>query len=143
MTTIPDALQMGAKTSFAKTITDQDVVDFARLSGDDQAVHLDSAHAADTRFGQRIVHGALLVGMVSAVLGHVMASPDHTIIYLGQTCRFVNPAHLDDTVTMECEVTRVRDDKPVVTLACKATNQDGLELMTGEVTAFVDPHPYA
>ena len=143
MTTIPEALRMGTRTSFTKTFTDQDVVDFARLSGDDQAVHLDSAHAADTRFERRIVHGALLVGMVSAVLGHVMASPDHTIIYLGQTCRFIKPAYLGDTVTIECEVIRVREDKPVVTLACTVTNQDGLELMTGETTAFVDPHPYA
>lgn len=143
MITIPRLLQLGAKTSFTKTITDQDVVDFARLSGDDQAVHLDSAHAADTRFERRIVHGAFLVGMVSAVLGHVIASPDHTIIYLGQTATFVKPAYLGDTVTMACEVTSVREDKPVVTLACIATNQDSLELMTGEVTAFVDPHPYA
>jgi 3-hydroxybutyryl-CoA dehydratase len=142
MVAIPQSLQLGSKTSFTKTITDRDVVDFARLSGDDQAVHLDEGHAADTRFERRIVHGALLVGMVSAVLGHAMASPDHTIIYLGQTCRFIKPAHLDDTVTMECEVIRVREDKPVVTLACTATNQNGVELMTGEATAFVDPHPY-
>ena len=143
MTDVPQALRLGAKASYTKTITDKDVVEFARLSGDDQAVHLDSEHAADTRFERRIVHGAILVGMVSAVLGHVMADPDHTIIFLGQTSRFIKPAYLDDTVTMTCEVTRVREDKPVVTMSCTATNQDGVVLMTGETTAFVDPHPYA
>ena len=142
MTAIPKILQLGAKASFTRTIADRDVVDFARLSGDDQAVHLTAAHAADTRFERRIVHGTILIGLVSAVLGHVMADPDHTIIFLGQTCRFIKPAYIDDTVTMECEVMKVREDKPVVTIACTATNGDGVELMTGEATAFVDPHPY-
>jgi 3-hydroxybutyryl-CoA dehydratase len=142
MTDIPEALRLGAKASFTKTITDADVVAFARVSGDDQPVHLDSGYAADTRFGRRIVHGAFFVGMVSAVLGHVMAQPDYTIIYLGQSSRFIKPAYLDDTVTVTCEVIKIREDKPVVTMSCTTTNQDGVELMTGETMAFVDPHPY-
>jgi 3-hydroxybutyryl-CoA dehydratase len=142
MTDIPQALRIGAKASYTKTITDEDVVNFARFSGDDQPVHLNSEYAANTRFERRIVHGAILVSMVSTVLGHVMAEPDHTIIFLGQQSRFVSPAYLDDTVTVTCEVTGVREDKPVVTMSCTATNQDGVVLMTGETTAFVDPHPY-
>lgn len=142
MIEMPEALRLGAKSSFAKTITDRDVVDFARLSGDDQAVHLDSEHAANTRFERRIVHGAILVGMVSAVLGHVMAGPDYTVIFLGQTCSFKKPAYIGDTVTVECEVIKVREDKPVVTMSCTATNEDGVDLMTGEATAFIDPYPY-
>ena len=143
MIAIPEPLRMGATTSFTKTITDQDVVDFARISGDDQAVHLDSEYAADTRFKRRIVHGTILIGLVSAVLGHAMAGPGYTVIFLGQSTRFKKPAYLGDEVTVECVVTKVRQDKPVVTLSCEATNQDGVVLMTGEATAFIDPHPYA
>ena len=143
MTTMPERLRMGAKSSFTKRITQSDVDDFARISGDDQAVHIDPAHAAQTRFGRRIVHGTILIGMVSAVLGHVIPDPGHTVIFLGQTCRFKSPAHPGDTVTVECEVTSVRSDKPVVTLACAAFNQDGTELMSGEATVYVDPHPLA
>lgn len=140
---MPAALRLGAKSSFTKTITEQDVVDFARISGDDQPVHLDPDHASATRFQGRIVHGTILIGLVSAVLGHVIPGPRHTVIFLGQTCRFQNPAYLGDTVTVECVVTHVRDDKPVVTLSCNARNQDGLELMTGEATTYVDPYPYS
>ena len=141
-TDIPESLRLGAKNSFTKTITEQDVVDFARISGDDQPVHLDAEHASATRFNRRIVHGTILIGLVSAVLGHVIPGPRHTVIFLGQTCRFLRPAYLGDTVTVECMVTQVRDDKPVVTLSCTARNQDGLELMTGEATTYVDPYPH-
>ncbi len=142
-TDIPETLRLGAKNSFTKTITEQDVVDFARISGDDQPVHLDAEHASATRFHRRIVHGTILIGLVSAVLGHVIPGPRHTVIFLGQTCRFLTPAYLGDTVTVECIVTQVRDDKPVVTLSCTARNQDGLELMTGEATTYVDSYPYS
>ncbi len=142
MTTTPERLRMGAKSSFTKTITQRDVDDFARISGDDQAVHIDPAHAARTRFERRIVHGTILVGMVSAVLGHVIPDPEHTVIFLGQSCRFKRPAYPGDTVTVECEVTAVRDDKPIVTLACTARDQEGVELMSGEATVYVDPHPF-
>ena len=141
-TDMPEALRLGAKSSFTKTITEQDVVDFARISGDDQPVHIDAEHASDTRFERRIVHGTILIGLLSAVLGHVIPGPRHTVIFLGQTCRFQSPAYLGDTVTVQCIVTNVRDDKPVVTLSCTARNQDGLELMTGEATTYVDQYPY-
>jgi acyl dehydratase len=75
-------------------------------------------------------------------MGHVMADPEHTIIFLGQECRFKKPALIGDTVTVQCEIVRVRDDKPVVTMSCAATNQSGDELMTGHATAYVDPYPY-
>ena len=142
-TDMPEALRLGAKSSFTKTITEQDVVDFARISGDDQRVHLDAEHASRTRFQRRIVHGTILIGLVSAVLGHVIPGPHHTVIFLGHTCRFLKPAYLGDTVTVECIVIQVREDKPVVTLSCTATNQDGLELMTGEATTYVDPYPHS
>lgn len=143
MTDMPASLRLGAKSYIAKRITDQDVRDFARISGDDQPVHLDSTRASQTRFGGRIVHGAILVGLVSGVLGHVIPGPDHTVIFLGQSCRFKSPAQIGDTVTVECVVTKVREDKPVVTLSFTATNQDGAELMTGEATTYVDPYPYS
>ena len=142
MPTMPEGLRLGAKNSFTKTISQRDVEDFARISGDDQAVHLDSEHAADTRFGRRIVHGTILVGLVSAVLGHVLPGPDNTVIFLGHSCRFKSPAYAGDTVTVECEVTAVREDKPVVTLACTAVNQRGEVLMTGDATTYVDPFPF-
>ncbi len=142
-TDMPEALRLGAKSSFTKTITEQDVIDFARISGDDQPVHIDAEHASATRFQRRIVHGTILIGLVSAVLGHVIPGPRHTVIFLGQTCRFQRPAYLGDTVTVECIVTQVREDKPVVTLSCTARNQVGLELMTGEATTYVDPYPHS
>ena len=141
MTSTLSNFQIGSKASVSRIIDDQTVRDFAVLSGDTQPLHLDDGYAGDTRFGQRIAHGALLIGMVSAVLGVEMAGQDATIIFLGMNANFTNPVHIGDTVTAQCEVVNVREDKPIVNLAVSCTNQDRNEVMNGEAVVYIDPHP--
>ena len=51
-------------TTPARTITGSDVVQFSGLTGDYNPIHTDAEFAADTRYGQRLVHG--LFGVPSA-----------------------------------------------------------------------------
>ncbi len=138
---IPETFAVGSTGSITRVITDEVVRKFAELSGDEQPLHLDDDYASSTRFGQRIGHGALLVGMVSAVLGDEMAVDDATIIFLGLSVNFVAPVHINDTVTAKCEVTSVREDKPIVKLAVTCQNGEDEEVMNGEATVYIDPHP--
>lgn len=147
MSEVPNSFQKGSSASVTRLITDETVREFAELSGDTQPLHLDDEYASRTRFGQRIAHGALLVGMVSAVLGVKMAgSPigsgsGATIIFLGLTVNFVAPVHIGDEITANCEVISVREDKPIVKLAVVCKNQQDAEVMTGEAAVYIDPHP--
>lgn len=141
MSEVPSNFRKGATSSVTRLITDETVREFAELSGDTQPLHLDDEYASQTRFGQRIAHGALLVGMVSAVLGVEMADRGSTIIFLGLTVNFIAPVHIGDEVTAKCEVISVRDDKPIVKLAVVCTNQKDAQVMTGEAAVYIDPHP--
>ena len=141
MSNIPSNFIVGSSGSVSRLITDEVVREFAELSGDTQPLHLDDDYASQTRFGQRIAHGALLVGMVSAVLGVEMAGQEATIIFLGLSANFVAPVHIGDKIAARCEVVSVRYDKPIVKLAVICTNQTGDEVMTGDATVYIDPHP--
>ena len=141
MSNVPNSFQVGSSASVSRVITDETVREFAALSGDTQPLHLDDRYASETRFGQRIAHGALLVGMVSAVLGVEVAGKGATIIFLGLSVNFVAPVHIGDEVTATCEVLSVRADKPIVKLGASCTNQDGMEVMNGDVAVYIDPHP--
>lgn len=136
-----DRFQVGAKGTITKTITQETVTTFAHLTGDTQPLHLDPSYGAKTRFGKQVAHGVISTGLISAILGVEMAGPNVTVIFLGINIRFVAPVFPGDTVTAECVVTRVRDDKPIVTLDAKCVNQDGAEVLTGEATIMVDPYP--
>ncbi|MBR7518366.1 MaoC family dehydratase N-terminal domain-containing protein, partial [Mycobacterium tuberculosis] len=50
-------LAVGQRASLTHVVTDADLTDFARLSGDSNPIHLDETYAAATRFGGRIAHG--------------------------------------------------------------------------------------
>ena len=143
MSDIPDSLKLGSTGSVTRVLSDEVVQHFAQLSGDTQPLHLDDDYAGQTRFGRRIAHGALLVGMISAVLGVEMATSDVTVIFLGLDVRFVQPVFIGDTVTVKCEVTDVREDKPIVTLSAECIRDDGETVMSGNAVVYVDPHPAA
>ena len=141
MTNVPNNFKLGSSASVSRVITDETVREFAELSGDTQPLHLNDRYASDTRFGKRIAHGALLVGMVSAVLGVEMAGQEATIIFLGLSVNFINPVYIGDSVKVNCEVVSVREDKPIVKLAVRCTNQSGTEAMNGEAVVYIDPYP--
>ena len=50
-------------------MTEADVLDFARTSGDFNPLHVDAAYAGRTTFRGRIAHGAYQVGLASALVG--------------------------------------------------------------------------
>ena len=69
-------LKLGDNASLSKTISEQDVSEFARLSLDTNPLHLDEEYARQTRFGGRIVHGMLGASLISAVIGTRLGGPD-------------------------------------------------------------------
>ena len=89
-------LAVGMEASYAKTITNDDVLAFAELSGDKNPVHLDDAYAAGTMFKQRIAHGFLTASLFSTVLGTKLPGPG--CIYLSQSLKFRAPVMIGDEV---------------------------------------------
>ena len=137
MLTHPVKLELGASASLTKTVTDQDVVAFAEVSGDTNPVHLSDAYAAQTRFGGRIAHGMLSAGFISAVLGTKLPGPG--AVYLSQTLKFRAPVKLGDEITATATVIEVKEGKPIFTLETVCTNQNGEKVLEGEAVILFDP----
>lgn len=123
-------IKIGDKFAATKQITDSVVRAFAELSGDYNPIHLDETFAAKTRFKKRIAHGMISGALISAVLGYEFK--ERKIVYLSQTMRFVAPVFLDDTITATATVTKIREDKPIITVETVCTNQNGETVVTGE-----------
>jgi len=128
-------IQIGDQATLTRAITDEMVGAYADLIGDHNPVHLDEAFAATTRFGHRIAHGMLVAGLISTVIASDLPGPGS--VYLGQTLQFKAPVHLNDTITVTVKVIKVREDKPIVTLATTCTNQDGKNVIEGEAVVLV------
>jgi len=70
-----------------------DVIDFARITGDNNPLHLDADYAATTPFKRPIIHGMLSASVFTKVLGTEF--PGYGSVYLGQTLEFLRPMFVD------------------------------------------------
>lgn len=127
-------LKIGDSAIRTKTITDEDIRNFAAATGDHNPVHLDEDYAAVTRFGKRIAHGMLTGGIISAILGNDLPGPG--TVYLGQEFKFKAPVFIGDTITARVEVVKYREDKQIATFHTTCTNQDGLLVLEGEAVVI-------
>ena len=61
-------LKPGMTAELSHTVSEVDITDFARVTGDTNPVHMDQAYAAQTMFKGRIAHGMLSAGFISKVV---------------------------------------------------------------------------
>ncbi len=131
-----DEIHVGDVAELAKTVTESDIALFAGVTGDFNPVHIDAEAAKTSVFGERIAHGMLSAGFISAVLG--MRLPGTGSIYLSQTLRFTKPVRIGDTVTARVEVLEVLTAKRRVRLATSCRNQNGEVVVDGEAVVMLD-----
>jgi 3-hydroxybutyryl-CoA dehydratase len=128
-------LSVGQCAERTHTVTEADLIAFAAVSGDDNALHLDEAYAATTKFKGRIAHGMLAAGYLSAVLGTQMPGPG--AVYLTQSLRFRRPVRIGDAVTARVRITAIDADRARVTLETLCLVDDKT-VVEGEAVVMVD-----
>ena len=128
-----DDLQVGQSYTMGKTVTDADIVMFAGVSTDTNAVHLNEEFAKTLPFGGRIAHGMLSASFISAVLGAHLPGPG--TIYLGQTLKFTAPVRINDTVNTNVTVKEIIKEKKRVILETVCKVGDTV-VITGEATVM-------
>ncbi len=115
-------------TSPARTITEGEVMAFAGLSGDYNAIHTDAVSAAQGPFGQRVAHGLLVMSIavgLAARLGFIEA----TVLAFREIdqWKFSQPVFFNDTIRMRATVSETRAvrrlNAGLVTLQVEILNQ--------------------
>ena len=123
-------IKLGMTESIEKVFSEEDVESFAKLVNDYNPVHLDQDYASRTVFKSRIVHGILVVGLISAVIGTKL--PGEGSIYLGQNLKFVKPVFIGDLIKAFIKVVGLREDKMIVTLETICVNSNNEPVIEGE-----------
>ena len=124
-----DELKVGDSAQISKTITETDINDFARVTGDFNPVHLDQTYAEKTTFKGRIAHGLLSVGLLARILGNIL--PGHGTIYLSQEAKFLATVRIGDTIMAKVEVIELNLEKNRAKFRTTCLNQDGKIVVDG------------
>ncbi len=127
-----------------RTITEGDVGRYAGVSGDFTRLHVDAEAAADSDFGERIVHGPLTFAVTTGLLLETGVLAGTIRAFLGvEEMRFPAPVFPGDTVTATATVSEThrmdsRPDAGVVVFDTVVRNQDGEAVLTCDLQFMLD-----
>jgi acyl dehydratase len=130
-------MKVGDSATRTRTVRAQDIELFTELTGDRNPVHYDEELAARSRFGGIVVQGGVTSGLLNAVVAEDLPGPGS--VFLNVNWNFRVAVRPGDELTARVEVTGVREDKPVSTLAMAITNQDGAVVLDGTAVVWRDP----
>ena len=95
-------IKIGQKKSFEVVVTESMVDDFAKLSGDNNPLHMDENYAKSNNFKKRVCHGMLLASFFSRLAG--MYIPGKNALYFSQSLEFQHPCFVNDRIEIHGEV---------------------------------------
>ena len=131
--------EVGDSASFTKTITEEDVMKFAEVSGDYNPLHVDPDFAKTQMFGEQVAHGVISVGLISASLGMELFGPG--ILYGEQSVRFLKPVYFGDTLTAKATVKEkfAKKDGKLKFIKCttEVFNENDEKVTDGEAVVLV------
>jgi acyl dehydratase len=135
-------------TTSGRTVTEADVVAFAGLSGDYNALHVDAEFAATTPFGARIAHGLLVLSIASGLTTRLSILTRLQPSLLGMTsltCSWPAPTRIGDTLHVDLTFTASRlsrsGTKGLVTERRVVRNQDDVVTLDCESQLLVARGP--
>ena len=83
----------------SRVIVEDDLLLFARVSGDAHPIHTDAAYASTTEFGQRIAHGPFGIAMAIGLFGTLPQFRDTAVVMMSiDNWRFAAPMVIGDEV---------------------------------------------
>ncbi|KAM7289471.1 hydroxyacyl-thioester dehydratase type 2, mitochondrial [Ixodes scapularis] len=126
-------VSVGDTVHAERTFTEADVETFAKLTGDTNPIHLDREYARRKHFQRRVVHGALINGIVSSVIGTKMPGPGSVVVR--QLLDFPRPLFIGEPFRVTVKVTAVR--KAIVNCTYECITTYGKKVMSGEVKLYL------
>jgi len=127
-------IKIGDVYSFEKTLNKKDVLDFAKLTGDHNKLHVDEKFGKNSKFKQNITHGMLAGSLFSTIIG--MYCPGENGLYISQTLNFKTPIFYGDKLLVKGTVTNKNDSVKLITLKTEILKENRVAI-SGEAKAMV------
>lgn len=122
-------IQIGQTAQITKVFDKDTVLAYAQLTGDFNPVHFDETYAAQTIFKKPIVHGPLVLTLITTLFANELPGPGS--VYLSHDIRFFLPVYYGDAITAMLKVTDI-NAKNHIFIETVCTNQHGAVVISGK-----------
>lgn len=126
--------EIGQKVSIEKTFIEEEVINFSKMSMDDNPIHFNKAYAEKSRFKQRIVQGPFVISFIGGLLGSKLPGPG--TIYINQNTQYLKPVFIGEKIIASIEIKEIRKDKPVIKLRTWVEKENGELVIDGEAVVL-------
>ncbi|MBY0424480.1 MAG: MaoC family dehydratase [Cytophagales bacterium] len=120
-------MEVGDSYTISFSYTQDQVAQFAHVTGDDNPIHLDETFAAQTPFKKPIIHGFLGGSIFSKVLGTLF--PGKGSIYIRQSMEFLRPMFVDQEYRADFKILSINTDKHRAVISTEVFDK-----VTGKIT---------
>ena len=128
-------IEIGMQKSFQVVISEGMLDDFAKLSGDDNPLHMNEEYASSTSFKKRVCSGMFLSSFFSRLVG--MYLPGKHALHISQSLNFVNPCFIGEMITVEGKVVDKSPATKIIKLETTITNESGKRIIDGKAQVIV------
>lgn len=128
---------VGSSAERSRSVGVREIELFTEITGDRNPLHYDEAAARASLFGGLIVQGGVTSGILNAIVAEDLPGPG--TVFLGTELKFVKAVYVGDTIIGRVEVSSVRADKPICTIAVSVRNQRGELCLSGTATTYTAP----
>ena len=124
-----------------RVVTAEEIMAFARLSGDDNPMHTDPDYAKTHMFGQPVAHGLLILSIASGLTWQLGFMQETVLAFRGLEWKFSRPVFIGDRIrakaqVLECKAMR-RLGGGTVIFGIKVLNQDDDIVQRGKWNVLV------
>jgi len=116
--------------------TQDEVMRFAELTGDNNPLHLDAAYAATTNFKRPIIHGMLGATVFTKVLGTQF--PGFGSIYLKQTLEFLRPMYVDTDYKAVFTIKTIQPEKHIAEISTEIMDVTTKKVVTRGIATMIN-----
>lgn len=122
-------IQIGQTAEIIHTITNDDLLKFVELTGDDNRLHTDTDYAANTSFKKPVAHGMLGASFISTIIGTKL--PGDGALWFSQSLEFLLPVRVGDTLIIRAEILKKEDYSKILVIKTDITNQHKQKVTQG------------
>lgn len=119
-----------------RIITEEDIKDFAGLSGDFNPIHTDPEYAEKSIYGKRVAHGLLGLSLSSGLAASLGFAKKTTLAFRSLEWKFNGPIFIGDTIRAEFKVERRRSlpggEGGLIVFKITVFNQDDQIVQSGK-----------